>query len=62
MSRTDDGEVSPIQRRDRTHAKSLGKSHHRRIDGPQGKVVIPAYELRNPHPIASEHWFRKKVS
>jgi len=62
MYGTDDGEVSPIERGDRTDTKSLSKGNYGRIDGPQGKVVIPGYELRYPDPIACEHWFGKEVS
>jgi hypothetical protein len=62
VSGTDNREVATIQRCNGTDAKSLGKGHHGRIDGPEREVGIPSYELRDPDPIASQYRLGKKVS
>jgi len=61
MSRPDDCEMPTIQRCDRTNAKSFGKRYDGRIDGSQRQVVVPRYQLGNPHPIARDQRLRKKV-
>lgn len=55
MFGTNDNEVASIQRRNGTDAESLGECHDGRINCPEGKIVVAAYELRDPHPIAGEH-------
>jgi hypothetical protein len=62
MFGTNDGEVPPIQRGDGMDPKPLSEGHDGGIDGPKRKVVISAYEFRNPHPIAGNDRLREKIS
>jgi hypothetical protein len=57
-----DCEVAPIQRRDRTDSESLGERHHGGINCPERKIMVSAYQLGNPHPVASSHGLDDEVS
>jgi hypothetical protein len=61
MFGANDCKGASIQRRDRVDTESLGKRDDRCVHGAERKVVIPAYELRDAHPITREHGLGEEI-
>lgn len=51
MSRTNDVEVSPVQRRDLVHVESFRGSYDRCIHAAEPKIAVHADEFGNPKPV-----------
>ena len=62
MSRSDDGEVPPIQRRDPGHPEPFGERDDRGIHRPERQVVIRGDEIGDPEPVGGPDRFRDEVA
>ena len=55
MFRTDNREVSSIQRRDDIEAQPFGKRDDGCVHGSQRQIAISGYQFGDPHPVAREN-------
>lgn len=62
MFRSDNREVTPIERRDRPDTEPFGESDYGSVDCTQWQIVISRDELRDPLPIGDENRLREKVA
>lgn len=62
MFRTDNREVTSIQRRDYLEPQPFGKRDDGCVDGSQRQISISGYELCDSYPVTRENRCRDEVS
>lgn len=62
VSRSDYGEVAPVERCNDVCAKAFGRGYDRRIHCTEGKVVVCGDQLRDADPVNGKNRFCEKVA
>lgn len=60
VARSDDAEVTPVDRRDRSYVETFGRRDDRGVDGSEREVAVLPDELGDAEPVGRGHRFREE--